>query len=66
MFCKHEWSLLTETTSKSYFEISMKAMGDAGVSKSGLPHQLCDASRKLVQVFTCSKCGKLKRFVTDI
>ena len=31
-----------------------------------LPWQLCDASRKFVQVFVCSECGKLKRYVEKI
>lgn len=65
MFCKHEWKLLTETVTKSKFECAIQALGDRG-AKLELPRQLCDASRKQIQVFVCEKCGKLKRFVEEI
>ncbi len=62
MFCKHDWSVLSETVTKSKFEVATERMTHA----KNLPWQLCDADRKHIQVFTCSKCGKLKRFVENI
>jgi len=65
MFCKHEWKLLTETVTKSKFEVAVATIGDrAGDLK--LPWQMSDASRKHIQTFVCEKCGKLKRFVEKI
>jgi hypothetical protein len=67
IFCKHDWELISETVTKSRYEVAMEAFdGRAGTSKVNLPWQLCDASRKHIQTFTCRKCGKLKRFVEEI
>lgn len=65
MFCKHEWQVLSETVTKSKFEVTMELMSPT-YGNVNLPHQLIDANRKHIQVFTCSKCGKLKRFVEKI
>ena len=64
MFCKHEWKLLSETVTKSKFEVATEALSDR-TTKMSLPWQMSDTSRKHIQVFTCEKCGKLKRFVED-
>jgi len=64
MFCNHKWELLSETVTKSKLEHSVECL-DLG-AKFSLPWQLCDADRKHIQVFHCSKCGKLKRFVESI
>ena len=61
--CDHKWELLSETVTESKFECSMKAAGNLVKT---MPHQLCDADRKHIQVFKCDECGKLKRFVEDI
>ena len=66
MFCKHEWALLSETTTTSKFDDSVRAFSHAGGAKFTLPDQLCCADRKHIQVFTCGKCGNLKRFVEEI
>lgn len=66
MFCKHKWSLLSETVTKSKFESSISAFRSVENGKVKLPWQLCDASRKHIQTFSCDKCGNLKRFVEDI
>ena len=67
MFCKHEWKILSETVTKSRYEDSLQVSKDVGViGKFNIPHQLCCADRKHIQVFTCDKCGKLKRFVENI
>lgn len=64
MFCKHEWSLLSETTTESKFEVAMKAA--EGHSDMKIPWQMCEAARKHIQVFKCSSCGKFVRYVEDI
>ncbi len=66
MFCKHEWIILSETVTKSKYESTIEAIGGLAVGKTKLPWQLCNADRKHIQVFTCNKCGKLKRFVENI
>lgn len=65
MFCKHDWKLLSDTTTKSKFEVATEAFGN-GPMRIKLPWQMSDAGRKHIQVFTCNKCGKLKRFVEEI
>ena len=63
MFCKHEWSILSETLTKSTFEMALSALDNRITGKINIPHQLCDDNRKLIQIVVCNKCGKLKRFV---
>lgn len=66
LFCKHEWKMLSEITTKSKYESSMEIIKKSGLTKTTLPWQLCDASRQHIQTFVCNKCGKLKRFVEEI
>ena len=66
MFCNHDWKILSETITKSKYETSMTAADSIGTKAARLPWQLCDASRKHIQIFTCEKCGKLKRFVEEL
>lgn len=65
MLCKHEWEVLSETTTKSKFEHAMSQFG-TGATELNIPHQMCCAERKHIQIVTCKKCGKLKRFVETI
>jgi hypothetical protein len=70
LFCRHEYKLLSETITKSKIEIAAETIKAAGLigeySTWQLPWQVVDASRKHIQVFSCSKCGNLKRFVEKI
>jgi hypothetical protein len=64
MFCKHKWSILSETITKSTFDLAMETLKGAGhTSDFTLPGQLCKGERRHIQVITCDKCGRLKRFV---
>ena len=65
-FCKHEWEVLSETTTKSKFEVTISSLKEAGLVGQKIPWQLCNVSRKFIQIVACKKCGKLERFVTDI
>lgn len=64
MFCKHNWEVLSETTTVSQFQHAMEQIHSR--AKVTVPGQMCDAGRKHIQIVTCSKCGKLKRFVENI
>jgi hypothetical protein len=65
IFCKHDWKVLLETTTKSKFEASMEVLGKTNIEKKiSLPHQLCCAKRMHIQIIVCPKCGKLKRFTS--
>lgn len=66
IFYKHDWELKTETVTKSKWQHTLEEASKAQIGKTHLPAQLCDADRKHIQVFTCKKCGKFKRFVETI
>jgi hypothetical protein len=67
LFCKHEWKVLSETITKSKFEVATeKLLEKISKGEATIPRQLADANRKHIQIFTCGKCGKLKRFVENI
>jgi hypothetical protein len=57
---------MSETVTKSKFEYALHVVEDRNIKKLKLPPQLSDAGRKHIQVFTCQKCGKIKRFVDEI
>jgi hypothetical protein len=65
-FCKHEWELLTETITESQFEHAASIIRSVSGGKVNIPGQMCDAERKHIQVFTCTECGILKRFVERV
>ncbi len=64
MFCKHDWELLSETTTISKIETTASVYPE--LSGEFLPDEMFDPSKKHIQVFVCKKCGKLERFVEEI
>ena len=66
MFCTHEWKVLSETTTVSQFEHAISVLKPSTEGKFTIPGQMCDAGRKYIQIVTCDKCGKIKRFVENI
>ena len=60
MFCKHEWKVLSEITTESMAEHAANI--GATINKGNETIM----ERKHIQIVTCSKCGKLKRFVENI
>ena len=60
MFCKHEWELISDTTTESQLEL----MHRLGRNPEKWTHSSME--RKYIQVFVCKKCGKLRRFVEII
>ena len=65
MFCKHEWKVLSETTTESQAEQFARLSGYFIKPKNSGQLELLTA-RKHICVVTCTKCGKLKRFVEGI
>jgi hypothetical protein len=63
LFCKHEWKLLFEKETKSKFE-SVYSMTFSNSKKIQIPWQMCNATKKYIQILSCKKCGKIKKFVT--
>lgn len=60
IFCKHEWQLLSETVTKS----DLESVIDAVQGRYGKVNSHAESgNRKHIAMCTCSKCGKLKRFV---
>jgi hypothetical protein len=59
--CKHEWKILSEITTESHMEQQTRLLGSAPKYPMSWAFE-----KKLIQILTCSKCGKLKRFVTNI
>lgn len=60
MFCKHNWKLLKETMTPSRLALAK----DLGVTS--VKNLDCALDRKYIQVFTCPKCGKFKRFIEKL
>lgn len=58
--CKHKWEVLSETTTESKTEQMDRLKFD--VEKATYR----SLGKKLIQIVTCTECGKLKRFVEVI
>ncbi len=65
MFCKHEWKILSEKTTKSRLELLVEVVGES-TKETKVQYQYSDLSRKYIQIVICAKCGELKRFVERI
>ena len=61
LFCNHKWTVLSDTVTKSACEIAK----ESGVLKiDDAPDNFY--ARKHIQIVTCDKCGKIKRWSEDI
>ena len=64
--CKHDWKLISETTTESKSEHFLRTFRKHNQKSVQVPWSLVDTDRKHIQTFACSKCGKFKRFVENI
>ena len=62
MFCKHKWKVLSETTTDSKLDRLMANIPEF----APLEMKIQWVKKKHIQIITCGKCGKLKRFVEEI
>jgi hypothetical protein len=63
MFCKHEWEVLSETTTKSDLEAILECAQGRVEKLRARAHSV---NRKHISICSCKKCGKLKRFVEEL
>ena len=64
MFCKHKWELISEHTTKSILELVAENLIKVRITNHTDVIDMSD--RKFIQILTCGKCGKLKRYVERI
>jgi len=57
MFCKHQWKLLD----KEIIPAPLDRFKE--IVKGTLPRWMFNT--KVIQIFTCGKCGKIQKFETD-
>lgn len=61
MFCKHKWSVLSETET----ERPIHSLLEQGLSRAkNLPAEVFTA--KYIVIVACDKCGKLHRFESKV
>lgn len=63
LFCKHDYELISEVTTKSRYEHAFDVAAAYGAND--VKHTL-DLERKFIQVLVCNKCGNVKRYSTVI
>jgi hypothetical protein len=65
MFCRHKWKLVSEKETESPFDIMMRETG-----RAPRPSSRYDITslfqKKLIHIFVCDKCPKIKRIITNI
>lgn len=66
LFCKHEWKVLSETTTESAIEVTMRVLQETTKSAKSIPWQMCSTERKYIVVVGCDKCGKIKKIVENL
>ena len=64
--CKHDWILLSETISESKFQHALTTVRNLGGKCKYKWQDDLDTTRKHIQICTCKKCGKIKRYVEVI
>ena len=65
MFCKHDWKVLSDVTMESSLEAAYRCIKAANVIP--LVHTaLRDANATQVTICSCNKCGKIKKFKTQV
>ena len=65
IFCRHKWKILSDKMTES----KIAHLRDLGLSRldGGSNDSLERMSRrKIIQVFSCDKCGQLKALTTEI
>jgi len=65
MFCKHDWKILSEMTTDSQMDKLNKKFEYCPVRFHKWDVSSLFA-KQLIQLVTCTKCGKLKKLVTNI
>ncbi len=58
--CNHEWEVINEMVSKSPVEREPRLESIEGPDARDM------FLRTVIQIVTCKKCGKLKRYVTKV
>ncbi len=59
LFCKHNWKLKYEKVTESNLSEFRRNIRES----RGGPIRYYDPTKKYIQIFACTKCGKLKKFV---
>ena len=65
IFCKHKWVILSEITTKAPIQVACEAL-ERLMPEDGrfeIPEQMSQTERKLIQLVSCEKCRKIKKFV---
>lgn len=60
IFCIHKWQVVSETTTKSAFDVVLDSLTEKGYEAKNLKG--LETERFFIQVVACEKCGKLKRY----
>ncbi|QNO01504.1 hypothetical protein barba126A_phanotate41 [Rheinheimera phage vB_RspM_barba_12-6A] len=64
MFCKHKWEILSELKTDSIYD---RVRRDGGSLSSSSVYGMKEIMGcRLIQLCTCTKCGKIKKFVEHI
>lgn len=61
LICQHEWRILSSTLTESQLEQANKL----GLNITKV-RGYSILEKKMIQIVTCHKCGKIKQYVTDI
>lgn len=64
IFCRHKWQVLSNETTKTQIDILKEKEQDIPLPRNDL--QLDKMTKHFyIQILTCEKCGKIKRFKTS-
>lgn len=63
LFCRHEWQTVIQEKTKTQLDV-LRSNGSV-IPVPANDHQTDKMTRyKHIDIFTCKKCGALKRFIT--
>lgn len=65
LFCKHDWEVIHLEITKSKFQVAVELGDKYCTGIANIPWRMCDTTEKHIQIVTCKKCGKIKKFVEE-
>ncbi|MCK5606767.1 hypothetical protein KAR91_32995 [Candidatus Pacearchaeota archaeon] len=60
MSCKHNWKILHSEISESMMEQAVRLGGEITEGNASI------FTKKSIQIVTCDKCGKIRKYVEEV
>lgn len=63
--CKHDWEVIHSEKTISKFREFFEVINRQNATGNKVPWQMADSTVKYIQLCKCTKCGILRKYVTE-